>query len=110
MLLIAGASNMIHGYVALNQSEFLVNQLLWDNLDVWGWVFLGWGALQVVAGGMSLAMRSLGPIIGVVLASIAMLLWFTMVFAAPFAAIIGLAINGAVVFGLTRVVDDERVA
>jgi hypothetical protein len=103
MLLVSGFINAMHGYIAIAESDYLVNQLYFENLDVWGWVFLGFGALQLLAGGMSLAMRTLGPIIGVTLASIAMILWFAMIFAAPFPALVGIAINGTIIYGLTRV-------
>lgn len=103
MLLVSGFINAMHGYIAIAESDYLVNQLLFENLDVWGWIFLGFGALQLLAGGMSLAMRTLGPIIGVSLASVAMILWFAMIFAAPFPALVGIAINGTIIYGLTRV-------
>jgi hypothetical protein len=39
--------------------------------------------------------------------SIAMVLWFAMIFAAPFPALVGLAINATIIYGLTRVEAQE---
>lgn len=102
MLLVSGFLNGMHGYIAVAESDYIVNQLFFENLDVWGWVFMGFGALQLLAGAMSLAMRTIGPVIGISLASIAMVLWFAMIFAAPFPALVGLAINATIIYGLTR--------
>ena len=35
---------------AISNSNYLTNQLLFANLDTWGWFFVIWGALQVIAG------------------------------------------------------------
>ncbi len=103
MLLVVGFLNVMHGYIAIQESDYLVNQIMFDNLETWGWVFVVFGALQILAGGMALAARSIGPIVGVTLSSIAIILWFAMIFAAPFPALVGIAINGAIIYGLTRV-------
>jgi hypothetical protein len=110
LLLIAGAFNVMHGLVALNQSDYLINQLLYDNLDVWGWVFLAWGALQVLAGLMSFGTGSVGPAIGIGLASVATVLWFFMIFAAPFAAVLGFVVNIMIIYGLTTGRDASRAS
>ena len=46
MLVLVGFFNVIDGIAAISDSKYVVNQLLFSNLDAWGWFFLIWGALQ----------------------------------------------------------------
>jgi hypothetical protein len=101
MLVVAGIFNLTQGLVALNQSEYLVNQLLFQNLDFWGWALVIWGGLQALAGVLSFGSGSAGPIIGICMSSLAAVLWFFMIFAAPAAAIIGVALNVLIIYGLS---------
>src|SRR5205814_395759 len=50
MLILVGFFNMIDGIAAIANSNYIANQLLFANLDAWGWFFLIWGVLQVCAG------------------------------------------------------------
>ena len=102
MLLVAGVLHLMVGSIAVWESDWVVAQVTFGNLEAWGWSYMVWGAMLVLAGGLSLAQRSLGPLVGVVLAGFSMVLWFGFIFAAPFAALIGIAINGSVIYGLTR--------
>lgn len=101
MLLVAGILNAINGIQAIHDSSFYVHDIVYHNLTVWGWIFLIWGALQVVAGLAALAQRSLGSYLGVFLAAVSACLWFFFVFAAPFGALLGVTINIMVIYGLT---------
>jgi hypothetical protein len=64
-------------------------------------LFIAWGALQAVAGFMSFTGRITGYMIGVSLAGVAMVLWFFMIFSAPFAALVGVGLNMFVMYALT---------
>jgi hypothetical protein len=103
LLLIAGVLHIMVGGIAVWESDWVVAQLAFGNLEAWGWTFVLWGALQVAGGGMSLAQRTHGPLIGIILAGFSMVLWFVFIFAAPYAAIAGIALNGVILHGLTRV-------
>jgi hypothetical protein len=102
LLAIVGAFNILHGYVALENSEFLVSQYVYDNLDFWGWAFLIWGGLQVLAGIVTLASTTstFGPLLGTMLATVGAVMWFFMIFAAPTAALIGIVVNLVIIYGL----------
>src|SRR5204863_7635356 len=50
MLILVGCFNVIDGIAAISNSDYMVNQLLFANLDAGGWFFLFWGALQLCAG------------------------------------------------------------
>ena len=100
-LLIAGGFNLIHGFVALDHKRFVTSHIIYHNLTVWGWVFLIWGALELFAGVLVLQRNLTGYKIGVLRGGAGMVLWFLMAFSAPFAAIVGMIVNGLILYGLT---------
>ena len=78
MLILVGFFNIIDGISAIANADYLVNQLLFANLDAWGWFFLIWGILQVGAGFAIMNGSTWGAIVGVVTAfvnAIAQLSW-----------------------------------
>jgi hypothetical protein len=54
--------------------------IVYDNLTFWGWAFLIWGALQILAGAVTLSHRTWGAALGVALAATSCVLWFFMIF------------------------------
>jgi hypothetical protein len=78
MLVLVGFFNIIDGIAAIANSDYLANQLLFANLDAWGWFFLIWGAVQVCAGFAVFSGAGWGALVGVVSAfgnAIAQLSW-----------------------------------
>jgi hypothetical protein len=78
MLVLVGFFNIIDGIAAIANSDYLANQLLFANLDAWGWFFLIWGAVQVCAGFAVYSGAGWGALVGVVSAfgnAIAQLSW-----------------------------------
>jgi hypothetical protein len=49
LLFLVGMFNVIDGIAAIRDSKYVVNQVLFSNLHAWGWFFLIWGILQLVA-------------------------------------------------------------
>jgi hypothetical protein len=41
--------NVIDGLAAIRDSNYVVNQVLFSSLHAWGWFFLIWGIIQLVA-------------------------------------------------------------
>jgi len=101
MLLVLGGLNVVNGFTAIEHSSYFKGQLVYHNLTFWGWAFLIWGILQLIAGGLVLAHNATGYYFGVCLASTAAILWFFMLFAAPLPAVLGVIVSMAVVYALT---------
>jgi hypothetical protein len=101
-LLVLGAVNIINGFTAIQHSSYYRNDIVYHNLTFWGWMFLIWGVLQLIAGGLVLARSTTGYYLGVSLALVAAILWFFMIFAAPMPALAGILLSMAVLFALTR--------
>jgi hypothetical protein len=101
MLIVAGGFNLINGFSMIERHQYYNNHIVYSNLSFWGWVFVVWGALQLFAGFASIAGSMSGNYIGVLLASTATFLWFIMIFAAPWAALLGVTVNVLIIYGLT---------
>src|SRR4051812_37555458 len=108
LLMIAGGLNFINGLQALNNKEYFVpNRIIYDNLTFWGWVFVIYGIVQLFAGIAAVGGRISGNYVGVLVAGCAVVLWFFMIFSAPWAALIGVTLNSLVIYGLTAGAEDE---
>ena len=102
MLVIAGAFNIIHGITAIGNGDYFTSsKLVFANMDVWGWILIGWGVLQAAAGLGVVGRKSYAPMLGVSVAGIGAIIWFFFLFAAPWAALVGAFLNISVVHGLT---------
>jgi hypothetical protein len=79
MLMIVGFFNVIGGLTAIDgTSSYLVNEVLFSNLETWGWFFLIWGIIQICASFAILTGRTWGAVVGIFTASlnaIAQLAW-----------------------------------
>jgi multisubunit Na+/H+ antiporter MnhG subunit len=100
-LLIAGSFNVITGATAVHRGNFFNHQMVVSNLSTWGWIILIVGAIQATASLLVFARNPTGNLLGLLVAMGATVLWFLFLFSAPFAALIGLLMNGMVIYGLT---------
>jgi hypothetical protein len=102
LLIIAGVINIVNGHTLIEHHSYFRKQIpLTGGLTAWGWVFVIWGVLQLAAGILAWSGRLIGHVIGVGVCAIAAMIWFFMVFAAPWAAIAGMGLNIAIIFALT---------
>jgi hypothetical protein len=49
MLFLVGFLNIINGVAALRNSAYVADHVLFSSLHAWGWFFLIWGVVQLVA-------------------------------------------------------------
>lgn len=101
LLILIGAFNLLGGFTALTNDGYFGRQIVYSNLTFWGWVFVIWGALQLLAGALVLARNPTGSVVGAGLASVSAMLWFVMLFAAPWNALVGVALSLLVIHSLT---------
>lgn len=107
LLVFAGAMNLIHGFTLLEHDSYYADKLTFANFTFWGWVFLIGGVVQIVAGVAVFGRRLIGYQIGVVLAVLAIVMWFLMIFSVPFGAMVGIIVNLCIMYGLTVGAGDD---
>jgi hypothetical protein len=100
-LIVLGGLNIVNGFTAIHNSQFFTHQIVYHNLTAWGWLFLIWGILQMVAGVLVFAHSTTGYYLGVCLAGTATILWFFMLFAAPIPALVAVIVGLVVIYSLT---------
>lgn len=101
-LLIAGCMNVIWGIVALDKKDvFREGSLVWSNLDTWGWIAIGAGAAQALAGLLVLAQRFAGQWLAGILAMVGIFVNFLSVGAYPLWSVIALVANALVLWAVT---------
>jgi hypothetical protein len=79
MLMLVGFFNVIGGLSAIDKNYAVLNDnVLFSNLETWGWFFLIWGIIQVLAGFAILGGKTWGAVVGIAVAflnAIAQLAW-----------------------------------
>jgi hypothetical protein len=104
MLIITGALSIVNGLWALDHKDSagaVASQLLYENkLETWGWIMLIWGILVLLSGFLVFSGSQFGRWIGILAASIAMIVNMTWVFAFPVAALIEVFLAGFVLYAL----------
>lgn len=102
LFVIGGIQNGIAGLSAIFKKEyFSEGSLLYEDLQVWGWVWLILGFAQLVAASLLLGRSNTGRIMGIVLASISAVVWFASIGAYPLWALVILVLDVLVIYGLT---------
>ena len=100
LLILVGFFNVIQGIAAIASKDYVVNQLLFSNMDTWGWFFLIWGFIQICAGLAVLGGAAWAAIVGVITAffnAIAQLSWVN---ANPVWAVCAIVIDVLIIYGL----------
>jgi hypothetical protein len=100
-LVIAGAFNIVSGATAIHRSNTLGGEFLFSSFSTWGWIILIIGVVQLVAGWMVFTGSSSGYTLGMVVAMVAAFIWFFFIFSAPIGTLIGVILNGLVIYGLS---------
>jgi hypothetical protein len=102
ILSLAGLFNGINGLAAIFKKEYFVeSSLLYENLQLWGWVWLILGVLQISAAYMLFGRASGGRILAIVLAAVSAVIAFATLGAHPTGSILVIAMDVLVIWGLT---------
>lgn len=100
MLVLVGCFNIINGIAAIANSDYLVNQLLFANLDAWGWFFLLWGILQLFAGFAIFSGAGWAAIVGIASAFVNIIAQLSWSRANPFWAICAMVVDVLIIYAL----------
>lgn len=96
MLTILGIFNLFDGYAMLQKANYFEDKFIASNADTWGWILIVWAVLQLGAG-IKLMTSGGGRSMALFVSSVGMVLWFALLFVAPFAALIGTYINYSII-------------
>jgi len=58
--------NIIDGIAAVSNSRYVADKLLFANLDAWGWFFLVWGVIQLLAAFAVYKEKTWGVVVAVI--------------------------------------------
>jgi uncharacterized membrane protein len=100
LLILVGTFNVIDGIAAIANSDYLVNQVLFANLDAWGWFFLIWGILQIIVGFAVLSGAGWAIITAIAMAFFNMIAQLSWARVYPVWAIAAMVLDGFVIYGL----------
>lgn len=103
MLLLAGVFNVMAGLTALFRPDYYLvaaGELLVFDFGAWGWIWLVFGVLQVVAGAGCLAGQMWARIIGVGLAGLAAIAHLAFLAAFPFWELVSIGLSVLVIYAL----------
>lgn len=100
MLITVGFFNIIDGIAAIANSNYLANQLLFANMDAWGWFFLIWGVIQIFAGFAIFSGATWAAIVGIIAAFFNLIAQLSWARAFPVWAIAAMVLNVLVIYGL----------
>lgn len=101
-LAVVGLFNGLEGFVALFQKEYFNEAgLIYENIQAWGWAYLIIGLVQLIAGWLVLKNSDVGRWVGLFIAAISMVVSFAALGAYPWWGLMTIAMNGAVILGLT---------
>jgi hypothetical protein len=99
---IAGVWNLVIGIAGLSKTEYFEEgSLLYQNLAFWGWVWLIVGALQVLTAILLAFRMTAGTALGLIGASVSMLVWFFSIGAHPVSSILIIAMDVLIIYALT---------
>jgi hypothetical protein len=102
MVAIAGVLNVIYGIAAIDQSTFFTDNAKYviTNLKTWGWIVLIVGVVQLIAAVSIWNRGEFGRWVGIIGASLNMILMLLWLPGAPFLALAIFGLDILVVYGL----------
>ena len=104
MLIITGALSIVNGLWALDHKDSagaVASQLLYENkLETWGWIYLIGGIVVILAGVAVFGRAQWARWVGVIVASVSIIVNMTWVFAYPIQSLILVGVGAMVLYAL----------
>lgn len=104
MMVIAGALNLIYGIIAAVNDDWAVwtnRAVVYLDISEWGWVHIILGVVVLLSGIGVFSGNILARTVGVIVASISLLVNFLFIPVYPFWSIVVIAIDALVIWALT---------
>lgn len=102
LLFLVGFFNIIDGISAISGSKYISDNLLFANLDAWGWFFVIVGIVQILAGWGVMKGAGWAALVGIVTAFVNAIGQFSSSHTFAFWSATILAADVLVIYGLTR--------
>jgi hypothetical protein len=100
MLMLGGAFNIILGIAAVTRADQIRNELLFANLDAWGWFIIVWGAVEILAGFAVFKGATWGILAGILFAFVNCILQLMIVSSYPLITLTIIAVDVLIIYAL----------
>lgn len=102
IFLVAGTVNVMYGAAALVRKEYFPAEgIVYEALQTHAWVWLLFGALQILAAFTIMGRLSFGRILGITLASVSAIVWFYYMLYMPLMGLMLITLYVLVIYGLS---------
>lgn len=100
LLLLHGTVDVVNGLYAIDRGDTVINAVVFDQLETWGWIHLIVG-LAIAAVGLCIILAQRWAImVGIVLASLGLIMNVFWLFAYPLHALVSLVLSVLALYGL----------
>ena len=102
-MLVSGILEFLRGLTALFENTLFLRTpkyLFAFDVTAWGWIHLLWGVVLAVAGGLILANKAIGRVLGLAIVTVAVVLNFLSLPYYPFWSLVLLVLNGFIIWAL----------
>jgi hypothetical protein len=107
LILVVGVFNVVWGFAALDKKElFVEGNLVYSNLEFWGWFFIIIGALQLLTAILLFGRRPGGAVLAVIGASVSAMMGFFSLLANSDWALAIIALDILVLWSILAHMDD----
>jgi hypothetical protein len=107
MFILSGVSNLFWGIGALDTKDYLPeNGLLVENLSLWGWVSIIWGAGALATAWLLLTRHESGPGLAMIMATLSALFWLFAIPVQPIWSLTIIAIDVLIIYQLSTNLDN----
>mgnify|MGYP003346088351 CR=1 FL=1 len=100
MLAIAGFFQMIFGAAVLSDSTFLINKILYGNMESWGWAYLITGLALLATAWFVFQRNKYAEVFGVVVAVISLFINASVIAYQPIWSAIVVIVDVLIIYGL----------
>jgi hypothetical protein len=102
MIILAGADGILTGLWAFDNDNTKIDTFLFeDDITTWGWIYLIAGVLLVLAGISVLNGREWGRVVGILAASLWVIIRLPWIFTYPVQVFISVLLGVVVIYGLS---------